>query len=227
MRVPPNLFLFSFFSPAAHKLVSPDLCLNLGASKAFTTSLLYAQQCSVRQPGSQINPHYGNSENYKGNDDCLERNVIMRLDLSTWPLVRFLLKVQLSVFCLSWQHHYRLSGNLILQAEDRLTLESAGILHPYLQEHNSDCSLTLVRLLCITHRWLLLNAGGKAQMQLRTESNSDCMQGFKGLKAAASSTSWLYRVYNLSSFCLTLSNLADGKLTARGQVKVCEKKHYA
>lgn len=114
-------FSFFHFPPAAHKLVSPDLCLNLGASKGFTTSLLYAQQCSVRQPGSQINPHYGNSENYRGNDDCLERNVIMRLDFSTWPLVRFLLKVQLSVFCLSWQHYYRLSGNLILQAEDRLT----------------------------------------------------------------------------------------------------------
>lgn len=80
--------------------MSPDLSLNLGTSKDFTTSLLYAQWSSVRQPGGQINPHYGNSENYKGNDDCLERNVIMRLDSSTWPLVRFLPKVQLSVFCL-------------------------------------------------------------------------------------------------------------------------------
>ena len=134
-------FSFFHFSLAAHKLVSPDLCLNWGASKGFTTSLLYAQQCSVRQPGRQINPRYGNSENCKGNDNCLERNVIMRLDLSTWPLVIFLLKVQLSVFCLLWQHYYRLSGNLILQAEDRLTSESRGILHPYLQEHNSDWSL--------------------------------------------------------------------------------------
>lgn len=123
------------------QLVSPDLCLNLCASKGFTTSLLYAQQCNVRQPGSQINPHYGNSENYKGNYYCLERNGIMRLDLSTRLLVRFRVKVQLSAFCLLWQHYYRLSGNLILQAEDRLTSESRGILHPYLQEHNSLTSV--------------------------------------------------------------------------------------
>lgn len=114
-------FSFFHFSLAGHKLVSPDLCLNLGASKGFTTSLLCAQRSSVRQPWSQINLHYGNRENYKGNDNCLERYVTMRLDLSTWPLVRFLLQVHLSVFCLLWQHYYRLSGNLNLQAEDRLT----------------------------------------------------------------------------------------------------------
>lgn len=98
-------FSFFHFSLAGHKLVSPDLCLNLGASKGFTTSLLCAQRSSVRQPWSQINLHYGNRENYKGNDNCLERYVTMRLDLSTWPLVRFLLQVHLSVFCLLWQHY--------------------------------------------------------------------------------------------------------------------------
>lgn len=93
-------FSFLHFSPAGRKLAPPDLCLNLGASPGLTTRLLCAQRCSVRQPGSQINPHYGNRENYKGNDNCLERYVTMRLDWSGWPLVRFLLQVHLTVFCL-------------------------------------------------------------------------------------------------------------------------------
>lgn len=144
-------FPFFHFSLAGHKLVSPDLCLNLGASKGLTTSLLCAQRCSVRQPGSQINPHYGNWENYKGNDNCLERYVTMRLDLSTWPLVRFLLQVHFSVFCVLWQHYYRLLGNLNLQAEDRLTWEPGGILHPQLQESSSNWSLAPADVPCTSH----------------------------------------------------------------------------